>query len=123
MKLNKEMANLVCTLENIIGWQTYNPNSYNGWTGEEGCEYKYPISYCKNQKALEEGQLSKTRGKISYIDPKCVNTMKYVFGSNHLYIGDGIVGILKYLEHRYSIDFNELENLYMKNCEENMYDI
>ena len=35
--------------------------------------------------------------------------MKYAFGSNHLYIGDGLVEVLKYLEEIYNIDFNELE--------------
>lgn len=37
--------------------------------------------------------------------------MKYVFGANHLYVGDGIVEILNYLEETYNLDFNELENI------------
>ena len=36
-----------------IGKQTYNPNSYNGWTGEEGCGFKYPVNYCRNTEDLE----------------------------------------------------------------------
>jgi hypothetical protein len=35
--------------------------------------------------------------------------MKYVFGSNHLYIGSGIVETLRYLERVYNLDFNKLE--------------
>ena len=35
--------------------------------------------------------------------------MKYKFGSNELYIGKGIIGILEYLEKRYGLDFNQLE--------------
>ena len=37
MVVDKSIADLICTLEYKIGKQTYNPNSYNGWTGEEGC--------------------------------------------------------------------------------------
>ena len=122
MKLNKTITHLICDLETIIGLQTYNPNSYNGWTGEEGCEYKYPISYCENKKALKEERLTKGY-TISDITPDCVKTMKYVFGSNHLYIGDGIVKMLEFLEDKYDIDFNELENLRMQKCKEKIYAI
>lgn len=111
MKIDEKMADLICELEHIIGNQTYNPNSYNGWTGEEGCSYKYPVSFCKNKEALENRELVKTKSKIKYIDAECVKTMKYAFGSNHLYVGDGLVEILEFLEERYDIDFNELEKV------------
>ena len=120
MKLDKSMAELICTLENIVGWQTYNPNSYNGWTGEEGCSFKYPINYCENKKALKEEKLTKIKSKIPYIEPECIKTMKYAFGSNHLYIGDGIVKVLEFLEKTYDIDFNELENSRIEKCKEKM---
>ena len=35
--------------------------------------------------------------------------MKYKFGSNELFIGQGFIKIMEYLELRYGIDFNELE--------------
>ena len=35
--------------------------------------------------------------------------MKYVFGSNHLFVGKGLYNVLSALEKRYGIDFNELE--------------
>jgi hypothetical protein len=35
--------------------------------------------------------------------------MKYKFGSNHLFVGEGIRKILEELESRYGLDFNKLE--------------
>lgn len=35
--------------------------------------------------------------------------MKYVFGSNHLFIGKGIYNILSELEKMYGLDFNKME--------------
>lgn len=109
MIVDKNIANLIGVLEYKIGCETYNPNSYNGWTGETGCGFKYPLNYCKSKADLEARQLTKTRICIEHIDPECVGTMKYAFGSNHLYIGDGLVNVLKYLEEIYGIDFNMLE--------------
>ncbi len=109
MELDKNIVGLICDLEYRIGNQTYNPNSYNGWTGEEGCSFKYPVNYCVNVNALENKKLKKTKSRIEYIDVECIKTIKYTFGSNHLHIGDGIVDALEYLEERYGIDFNELE--------------
>ena len=49
------------------------------------------------------------RYMISEISPSEIHTMKYVFGSNHLFIGKGIYNILNTLERRYGLDFNEME--------------
>ena len=75
MIVDENIAELICTLEYKIGNQTYNPNSYNGWTGEEGCGFKYPVSYCKNKIDLEEHKITKTKSKIEFIDPECIETM------------------------------------------------
>lgn len=110
MKLNKTMAKLVCDLEYLIGGECYNPNSYDGWTGDEGCGFRYPV-YVYPDKTAEEPM--KIRGNVADrvpdISPEAISTMKYKFGSNHLFIGEGIVKILNELETRYGIDFNELE--------------
>lgn len=111
MKVDKRISGLICKLEHIMGSQTYNPNSYNGWTGEEGCAYTFPASYCKNEDDYKNKKITKTQLGIDYIEPECIKTMKYVFGANHLYVGDGIVEILNYLEETYNLDFNELENI------------
>ena len=42
-------------------------------------------------------------------------------GSNHLYIGDGIVKVLEFLEDRYNIDFNQLEDELEKNSANHLY--
>lgn len=109
MVVDANIADLIGALEYKIGSQTYNPNSYNGWTGEEGCGFKYPVNYCKSKADLEAHQLTKTKSRIDHLDPECVGTMKYAFGSNHLYVGDGLVEVLEYLEEIYDIDFNKLE--------------
>lgn len=109
MNIDRNMASLICELEYLIGSQTYNPNSYNGWTGEEGCGFKYPVNYCKNKEELDNHNLTKTKFQIDQIAPECIGTMKYAFGSNHLYIGDGLVEVLEHLEDLYGIDFNQLE--------------
>ena len=79
------------------------------WTGESGCGYRYPIYYCKNKEDFENRELTKDYIIIRELDPEYIQTMKYKFGSNHLYIGDGIVDALKFLEEKYDINFNELE--------------
>lgn len=109
MNVDKNMTTIICDIEHIIGNKTYNPNSYNGWTCEEGCSFRYPVNYCKDKKALEEESLIRTKYIIEDIEPECVNTMKYKFGSNHLYVGSGIVKTLEFLEKRYNLDFNALE--------------
>ena len=116
MKIDEDIAKLICELEFIIGDQCYNPNSYDGWTGDEGCSYRYPVNIYPNSDAEEP---VKVRGKvtsdISYkwhngeIKESNIRSMKYKFGSNHLFIGDGLIKALEYLEDRYNIDFNELE--------------
>ena len=98
MIVDKDTARLICKLEYELGSQTYNPHSYNGWTGEEGCGFKYPVKYCKNKNALIKQELTKNKNEINYIDPQCINTMKYAFGLNHLYVGKGIIKMLECLE-------------------------
>ncbi len=108
MIVDSDIANVICEIEYRISRHTYNPSSYNGWTGEVGCDYVYPVKYCKNQIDLKRRKISSSR-HVESIDPQCINTMKLTFGANHLYVGDGIVDALKYLEERYHIDFNKLE--------------
>ena len=40
MKLTKKTIQLICELESIIGDECYNPNSFDGWTLEEGCSFR-----------------------------------------------------------------------------------
>lgn len=106
MKLTKATTDLICELEQIIGSQTYNPNSLNGYTLEEELEYRYPVWY-----ENKEGHDTKTSGGIRDIDKSKIGTIRYKFGSNHLYIGAAIIDALQHLERKYGIDFNEVTKL------------
>lgn len=109
MELNKDTAKLICELEYLIGDSCYNPNSYNGWTGEEGCSFRYPVHVRKD----ENSTMTKVSGSIMYYfnsyTPEMVRTMKYKFGSNHLFIGLALKKVLEFLEQRYGLNFAELE--------------
>lgn len=106
MKVTKATTDLICELEYIIGNQCYNPNSLNGYTLEEGCEFRYPVSYENS-----DGDDTRTRSIIKSIDKAKINTIRYKFGSNHLYIGVAILEVLERLERKYGLDFNELTKL------------
>lgn len=104
MKLTKKTIKLICELEAIIGDECYNPNSYDGWTLEEGCSFRYPVTF--DDKAGNEY-------KRKYDLNACINkdnlhTMRYKFGSNNLFIGNAIVKVLERLEQKYGINFDEL---------------
>lgn len=112
MKLNMELCSLVADIEQIIGSECYNPNSYDGWNDVEGCEFRYPISI-----KTQSGNFTKVKTNINTtpllskedITPESIKYMKYKFGSNELFIGLGIIKALEFLERTYGLDFNELE--------------
>lgn len=106
MKLDKKTSKLVCELEELIGSECYNPNSYDGWNDVEGCDFRYPVYINTTNKDDSE---TKTWSKAEAVKPEYVKSLKYKFGSNHLFIGLGLINVLNYLEERYDIDFNELE--------------
>lgn len=103
MKNTQNIALLIAQLEYEVGRECYNPNSYDGYTGIEGLGYRYPVKVYQNE------NMRTYRGSITSISPSEVHTMKYVFGSNHLFIGKGIYNILNELEKRYGLDFNKME--------------
>jgi hypothetical protein len=45
--------------------------------------------------------------------PEHISNIEYIFGANHLYIGSGLLDTLKFLEKRYGLDFNNLEEDYL----------
>lgn len=106
MKKNIKMANLIFEMEYLVGRECYNPNSYDGYTGGEGCSFRYPVYILEKE---GDQDLSKHWGTISGVAYKNITTMKYKFGSNHLFIGNSLIAILEMLEDRYGIDFDELE--------------
>lgn len=40
MKLNNKMSSVIADLEQLIGSECYNPNSYDGWNDVDGCEFR-----------------------------------------------------------------------------------
>ena len=50
----------------------------------------------------------KTRYLIEDMDKDRINTMRYKFGSNNLFLGSAIYKLLERLEQKYNLDFNEL---------------
>ncbi len=119
MSIDKSLVTLIAELEYLIGSQCYNPNSYDGWNHVEGCDFRYPISIKTNNNSED---FTKIRRNIlrSYIPKEeitldALKYMKYKFGSNELFIGLGIIDVLKFLEDRYNLDFSKLEEKYNKN--------
>lgn len=104
MKLTKKTIKLICELEEIIGDECYNPNSYDGWTLEEGCAFRYPVTFDD-----KDGNEYKCKYDLkAYINKENMHTMRYKFGSNNLFIGSAIVKVLQHLEDEYNLDFDEL---------------
>lgn len=111
MNIDEIMVDVICDVESIIGSGTYNPR-YND---DEGYDYRYPVHFFSTQKAKEEGNYSKEKETIRTIfEPDQVKSMEYRFGSNYLNIGKSILDVLDFLEERYGIDFNHLEQEYRK---------
>ena len=113
MKTTEDTKGLVCLLEQIVGSSCYNPNSYNGWTGEYGRSYRYPVCY----KFEHDGQIyeDKTKYGLGSASARGVSGAYYRFGTNLLSIGLALEKVLTFIEDRYDIDFEELEKKHQKN--------
>lgn len=103
MKLTKATIELICELENIVGNECHNPNSFNGYTLEEGCTFRYPVCY-RDKNNVD----CKYNGTIKDIDKNSLDTICYKFGSNHLYIGGALYKVLQRLEQKFGLDFDKL---------------
>lgn len=125
MELTKETAKLVCNLEFLIGECCENNNSYNAYTDEYGCVFRYPVWVLRSDIVEENGckkevdnsfktslNLADLFNVVSIDD---VRNIFYKFGSNELNIGIGLISVLEFLEKRYGLNFNELENQVKKN--------
>ena len=115
MKIKKSLIPLISDIEYRIGNSCYNGDSYNGWTDEYGCRFRYPIVY--ETKDHEGIHVRKSRMSIEYnsdITPENIKTVCYKFGANELEIGGAIIGVLNMLEDRYGIDIESLEKEYQK---------
>lgn len=102
MRLTKKTLDLICKIEHIIGSNCYNPRSHDGYTGEDGCYFRYPVHYND-----EKGE-QKTSFTIPNLKKEDLESVLYKFGSNELLIGTSIFEVLEYLEKQFGLDFNEL---------------
>ena len=103
MKLTKKTIQLICDLERRIGDGCYNPNSYDGWTLISGRDFRYPITYTD-----KDGIERKSWSTLQNMDQKNIGTLHYKFGANYLFVGNGLINVLNYLENRFGLDFDEL---------------
>jgi hypothetical protein len=101
---------LICELEQIIGYQTYNGFSENhGARGiylYSGQSFRYPLTY------FIEDKKQKTKFKMSS-ELKNEEVMKsyYAFGANQLHIMMGLMKILNYLEKNYDLKIEDFEEV------------
>ena len=130
MKINDNIIELISELEYIVANSTIDNAAFTGpGISTKGYFYRYPvwISTHKdtdnpNVKINEEQKVHQHKELLSYYDENHniihttrnitadeIKTMQYKFGKYRLFIGDGLVEILKFLENRYGINFNELE--------------
>lgn len=111
--INEETANLIFELEGIIGAETYNPNSVDGYAGDIGRQFRYPLTYdSPDGEWIYKSRALALSTEMDSVDEGTFKTMRYLFGSNHLYIGIGISKVLNHLENRYKLDFAKLERKY-----------
>lgn len=105
MKIDDKIMQLIFDLESIIGESCYNPHSTDGRTGEQGKWIRYPVW----AKISNNDSYSRFRGKIYGVLPDNIDNIEYRFGANELQIGTALKEVLEFLEKRYGIDFNILE--------------
>ena len=98
---------LIFELEYIAGRACYNPHSTDGYTGDVGKWFRYPV--WANIGTKEKPAKHKFSYKVEYVEPENIASIEYKFGANEMSIGKALRDILEFLEERYDIDFNELE--------------
>jgi hypothetical protein len=116
MKINELTGEMIGKVEFIIGCECYNPNSFDGYTMEEGRDFRYPVTvpkYDENNNVTEYKVRGELLKEINYrfgnYGTDDLKNAKYKFGSNHLYICLGIQKALSFLEERYDLDFEVME--------------
>lgn len=106
MELNKLTVDLIKELEYIVGKNVYNKASKNHETDENGEMIRYP---CRMRDPKDDVTY-KYKGKLYDATAESIIGAFYKFGANNLNIGDALIELLEYLEDRYDLDFNLLED-------------
>lgn len=67
--------------------------------------HQYKETYKIRDKDTNEWKVTREKKAT----PDVIETMYYAFGTYRLYIGEGLKKVLEFLENRYNLDFNKLE--------------
>ena len=104
MRNNDEMADLIASLEAIVG------NHYHNEQKRGGFFFRYPVRITRDGRKFE----AKGEGKIPGLTAEELPTIHYKTGANSLYIGTALYHVLEFLENRYKgkVDFANLEMEY-----------
>lgn len=100
MKHNDGMADLISTLEAIVGQYYHNEQKRGGFF------FRYPVTFTRDGVDYEcRG------GKVPDLTAEELTTLHYKTGANSLYIGAALYQVMDFLERRYKgkLDFTELE--------------
>ncbi len=118
MKVTDQLIPLISDIEEKIGSSCYNGESYNGWTGDYGCDFRYPIVYeIKDGDNYQRQKTKQTISSIGNINAENILTVCYKFGANELSIGKAVIDILNMLEARFDIDIETLEKKHQEMME------
>lgn len=112
MSMSQERAELIAKLEDIAAEWVYNKKNNYG----KGGFYHYPVVYRdpRYNNSLFDG-------KDYYpVTPETVESLRYEFGANKYFIGNALDTILNYLEERYNVDFDALEDERYGSCDDQL---
>lgn len=130
MEVNANIFELISEMEYIISNNTLSKSTFiNAGLSVDDYGYRYPVRISldgnKEESKTQIREKVHTYEQITQVwddkakklkvikrtkpTPDMIDTMYYAFGSHKLYIGDALLEILKFLENRYGLDFNELE--------------
>lgn len=102
---------LIEQLEYIVSQNCHNRFTRNR-DNTDGRTYRYPVHMRTHN---DHDAWYTYRGVISSATDKSLGTLHYEFGANDLYIGDALDQILDFIERRYDIDFDYMEENYQFN--------
>lgn len=97
-KISKSRAQLLATLEHIVGGNCYNGNIQNygpgGFYEGSGRDFRYPLTMIG-----EDGEkIKRSYPSATDVSPQVLSSGYYAFGANRLHIIHALNEVLTYLE-------------------------
>lgn len=97
------LKDMISDLEYIIASECYNSEYAHKKN------FRYPVTFEQNGKKYKGKGGYKVKINEATAEQE-IRSMEYVFGDNHLCVGNAIVAILDYLQNRYdTLEFYDLE--------------